>query len=199
VFGRVENASRSLHDQLDAEAGRIPPGAEGLLVLPHWLGRRTPTPNAELRGAMIGLTPSHTPAHIYRAILESFAYNQRQTYDAVRPRVRRLVATAGGAHSHFWRQIVSDVLRTPLEYYPAASGALGIAFLSGYAAGLITDFADIKAIWLKDPQITSPDPQAVAVYDRCYELYCDFEQHMTLSFAHLARLTAKTEAPTRKR
>jgi xylulokinase len=144
---------------------------------------------------MIGFTPSHTPAHIYRAILEAFAYNQRQSYDAVKPQVRRLVATAGGARSQLWRQIVTDILDTSLEYYPAASGALGIAFLAGYAAGLISNFREIKQGWLKDPQITSPDPDAVAAYDRYYDVYCDFEQHMTAPFAHLARVTATESNP----
>lgn len=200
VFGRTDIApanrpEESLHSLLDAGAARIPPGAEGLLVLPHWLGQRTPTPNAQMRGAMIGFTPNHTPAHIYRAILEAFAYNQRQTYTAVRSQVHRLVATAGGARSQLWRQIVTDTLDTSLEYYAAASGALGIAFLAGYAAGLIPNFGDIQQVWLKDPQITSPDPAAVAAYDRYYEVYCDFEQHMIAPFAHLAQVVAREANP----
>jgi xylulokinase len=178
----------SLHDLLDAQAGRCPPGAEGLILLPHWLGRRTPAPDALIRGAVIGLTPSHTPAHIYRAILEAFAYNLRQTFTAARPSVKRLVATAGGARSQLWRQIVTDVLDTPLEYYPAASGSLGIAFLAGYAAGLVADFGAIKVSWLRNPLITRPDPSAVGIYDDYFRLYCEFEQHMTIPFAHLAQV-----------
>jgi xylulokinase len=181
----------SLHALLDAEAGRIPPGAEGLIVLPHWLGRRTPTPDALIRGAVIGLTPNHSPAHIYRAILEAFAYNLRQTYEAARPSVLRLVATAGGARSQLWRQIVTDVLNTPLAYYPASSGSLGIAFLAGYAAGLIAYFGDIKHSWLRDPQVTRPDETAARTYDQYFKLYCEFEQQMTSPFAHLAQVAQR--------
>jgi xylulokinase len=171
----------------EAGASRLPPGADGLLVLPHWLGRRTPEPDPNLRGAIIGLTPSHTPFHIYRAILESFAYNQRQTFGPFRPQVRRLVATAGGSRSRLWRQIVADVLNFPLEYYPAASGALGIAFLAGYAAGLISDFDAVKRVWLSDPDITTPVASSVGAYDSFYDLYCEFERQMTVPFEHLAR------------
>ncbi|MDZ4159663.1 MAG: FGGY family carbohydrate kinase [Anaerolineaceae bacterium] len=178
----------SLHALLDAEAGRCPPGAEGLIVLPHWLGRRTPTPDALIRGAVIGLTPSHTPSHIYRAILEAFAYNLRQTYTEARPSILRLVATAGGARSQLWRQIVTNVLNAPMEYYPASSGSLGIAFLAGYAAGLIADFGDIKHTWLRNPQITQPDQTAAATYDLYFKIYCEFEQQMTTPFAHLAQV-----------
>lgn len=193
IFDREPNRpgeATSRYAALEEEAGQLPPGSEGLLVLPHWLGRRTPTPNPNLRGAIIGLTPAHGPAHIYRAILESFAYNQRQTFEAVRPQVHRLVATAGGARSRLWRQIVTDTLNMPLEYYPGASGALGIAFLAGHAAGLIPNFVAIKSIWLSDPEITHPDPPSVAAYDQYFDVYADFEKHMTGPFDHLARVAA---------
>ncbi len=186
----ADRAGADPYALMDIEAGRISPGAEGLLVLPHWLGRRTPTPDPDLRGAMIGFTPAHTPAHIYRAILESFAYNQRQTYVDVRPLIRRLVATAGGARSKLWRQIVADVLGTSLEYYPVASGALGIAFLAGHATGLIPKFEDIKHVWLTSPEMTLPDPRSASAYERYYDIYCDFERQMTAPFARLARLAA---------
>jgi len=196
-FGQAERtvASRldtSLFGLLDAEAGRLPPGAEGLIVLPHWLGRRTPSPDALMRGAILGLTPNHTPAHIYRAILEAFAYSVRQTFAAVRPEAARLVATAGGARSPLWRQIVTDILDAPMEYYAAASGALGIAFLAGYAAGLISEFAEIKQSWLNSPQITRPEGRATAAYDRYFGIYCEFEQHMTEPFAHLSQASSES-------
>lgn len=192
-FGTVEKtaASRmgcSIHSVLDAKASRLPPGAEGLIVLPHWLGRRTPTPDPHIRGAMIGFTPSHTSVHIYRAILESFAYNLRQTFTLASLSISRVVATAGGARSKLWRQIVTDILNRQIEYYPAASGSLGIAFLAGYAAGLIQDFENIKRSWLRDPEITLPDPESVPVYDRYFDIYCSFEQQMSASFMELAYL-----------
>ncbi len=193
VLGRKEAfgggvVEGSPYAKLEVEAGRVPAGGEGLIVLPHWLGRRTPSPDPNLRGAMVGFTPSHTLGHIYRAILESFAYNQRQTFAAVRPQIQRLVATAGGARSRLWRQIVTDVLNMPMEYYPAASGALGIAFLAGHASGLIADFNAVKRDWLRDPEISSPDPVAVASYNGYFEVYCEVEAQLTAPFEHLARL-----------
>jgi xylulokinase len=180
-------ADSSIFSWLEEQAGKLLPGADGLIVLPHWLGRRTPDPDPLLRGAMIGFTPSHTPVHIYRAILESFAYNVCQTYDAVKPGVHRLVATAGGACSKLWRQIVTDVLNTPIAYYPKSSGALGIAFLAGYASGLIPNFAEIKNQWLYDPVMTYPGPE-VKIYKKYFEIYCEFERQMAAPFAHLSKV-----------
>jgi xylulokinase len=179
---------------LDAGAAQVPPGSEGLIVLPHLLGRRTPTPDATLRGAILGLSPSHTAAHIYRAILESFAYNLRQGFDGLRHRIKRSVATAGGARSPMWRQIMADVLDTPLAYHPNSSGALGIVFMAGYATGLVDDFRQIKAGWLRGEEITQPDPAARAEYDRLFPIYCEFDQALAKPFAELAALTGGQEA-----
>lgn len=181
---------------LEAGASRIPPGAEGLFALPHWLGRRTPTPDPHLRGALLGLTPSHNLSHIYRAVLESFAYNLRQGFDPLRPAVRRLVATSGGARSPLWRQIVADTLDAPLEYHPQSGGPLGSAFLAGYASGLIDDFMAIKQRWLCQAETTLPDPAAVACYRQLFPLYETFDQALAEPFARLAREWPATASGT---
>jgi xylulokinase len=178
---------------LDAGASRVPPGSEGLVVLPHLLGRRTPKPDAAMRGAILGLSPSHTAAHVYRAILESFAYNLRQGFDVLRHDIKRSVATAGGAHSPLWRGIMADVLDTPLAYHPSSSGALGVAFLAGYAAGIVEDFRQIKTGWLHGPEVTQPDPAAHAEYDRLYPIYCEFDRALAQPFVELAALTQGQE------
>ncbi len=201
-FGAAEMnvASRTRGSEyalLDASAAHVPPGSEGLIVLPHLLGRRTPTPDANLRGAVLGLSPSHTAAHIYRAILESFAYNLRQGFDAFRQRIKRCVATAGGARSTLWRQIVADVLDKPLFYHPGSSGALGIAFMAGYATGLVDDFKRINTRWLHGAELTQPDRAACADYERLFHIYCEFDQALAKPFAELAAVTEGQNAFTR--
>jgi xylulokinase len=176
---------------LDAGAAQVPPGAEGLIVLPHLLGRRTPTPDATMRGAILGLNPSHTAAHIYRAVLESFAYNVRQGFGPLRSRIEGVVATAGGARSALWRQIMADVLDTPLAYHPRSSGALGIAFLAGYAVGLLDDLHRIKTEWLSGPEVIHPRPAACAVYNDLFRVYNEFDRVLAGPFAELAAVTEK--------
>src|SRR5882724_2869287 len=58
------------YDQLTAEAANVPPGSDGLLWAPYLMGERTPHLDPNARGALIGLTASHTRAHVIRAILE---------------------------------------------------------------------------------------------------------------------------------
>jgi ribulose kinase len=63
-------AANTSFDALNEEAAKIEPGSEGLLVLDHFQGNRTPYTDALSRGAITGLTLKHTPAHLYRAIIE---------------------------------------------------------------------------------------------------------------------------------
>ena len=71
---------------LDRCAAAIPAGCDGLVALPHLMGRRTPTADPHARGVLFGLTPAHTAAHVYRALMESFGYAVRQGFDPIRPR-----------------------------------------------------------------------------------------------------------------
>ena len=50
---------------LDQLADALEPGAGGLIALDYWLGNRTPIRDPLARGALVGLTLYHTPAHIY--------------------------------------------------------------------------------------------------------------------------------------
>ena len=170
---------------LDRCAEAIPAGSDGLVALPHLMGRRTPTPDPHARGVLFGLTPAHTAAHVYRALLESFGYAVRQGFDPIRPRVLRVIATAGGAASPLWRQIMADILDASIEYHPRASGASGIAFLAAYASGLVGSFEAIRDHWLADPELTVPDAATHRCYDDLYRLYCHLDGSLSAAFAML--------------
>ncbi len=173
------------HAALDQLSAQVSPGSARLVALPHWLGRRTPTPDPYARGVLFGLTMAHTPAHIYRALLESVGYALRQGFDGVRSRVRRVVITSGGAASALWRQILSDILEVPLEYHASSGGAVGIAFLAGYATGYVKDFRVIRTTWLADPVITQPEPGAVEIYRQLYPVYSYLDRTLEPAFAML--------------
>jgi len=177
---------------LDRAASGVPAGCDGLAALPHFTGRRTPSPDPNARGVLFGLTPSHTAAHIYRALLEAFGYAVRRGFDPIRPRVRRVVATAGGAASPLWRQILADILETSVEYHPAASGALGIAFLAGYATGQISCFETIRDTWLAQPVVTLPAP-AAEMYRRLYQVYTCLDDMLGPVYAMLERAATQPD------
>jgi xylulokinase len=126
------------YDQLVAEAATAPPGAEGLLWAPYLMGERTPHLDPNARGVLVGLTASHTRAHIIRAILEGVAFSLRDTFTIFREMnvpVNRIRLGGGGARSPLWRQIQADIYAREVEIVEAEEGvAYGAAILAGVGA-----------------------------------------------------------------
>ncbi len=131
---------------LDAQAAAIPPGAEGLLFIPHLVGRACP-PDPNVRGAWLGFTWTHTRGHFYRAILESMAYDFAEALDVVRAyfpdaAFSEVRIIGGGAKSDFWNQIKADVLGLPYVRLQRENvAALGCALMAGSAVGIYPDLA----------------------------------------------------------
>ena len=134
------------YEQLDALAAGLPPGAQGLLFIPHLLGRSCP-PDPAVRGAWLGFTWTHTRAHFYRALLEAIAYDYAQALAVLRQEcpamsndVVRVIG--GGAKSAVWNQIKADVLGLPYARLAESDrAALGCAILAGHGAGIYSDMA----------------------------------------------------------
>ena len=128
------------YDLLTAEAATVPAGAAGLLWTPYLMGERTPHLDANARAALIGLTASHTRAHIVRAILEGVAFSLKDTFTIFQEMnvpVKIIRLGGGGARSPLWRQIQADVYGHAVEIVEAEEGAAyGAAILAGVGVGV---------------------------------------------------------------
>jgi len=126
------------YDTLTADAAKVPPGCDGLLWAPYLMGERTPYLDPAARGALVGLTASHTRAHVIRAILEGVAFSLRDTFtifEEIKVPVKTIRLGGGGARSPLWRQIQADVYGQRVEIVEAEEGAAyGAAILAGVGA-----------------------------------------------------------------
>ena len=106
-FGPGATDGRDPYDKLSEEAANAPPGANGLLWAPYLMGERTPHLDPYARAALVGLTASHTRAHIIRAILEGVAFSLRDTltiFKEMEVPVQVIRLGGGGARSGSWRR-----------------------------------------------------------------------------------------------
>ena len=92
-FQRELAGGRRRSAALDDEAAATPPGAGGVVLLPYLLGEKTPVNDPLARGAFVGLSVGHGRGHLFRALLESFAFGVRHHLEVlaehgVRPRGR---------------------------------------------------------------------------------------------------------------
>lgn len=179
------------YDQLTEAATGIDPGSEGLVALPYFSGSRTPLNDDRARGAIVGLTLSHTEAHVYRAILEGVGYGFRhnvEAMDAADVPISRIFAIGGGARSDLWRQIVSDITGLKQAYVSNPLGApLGGAYLAGIGTGVFDGFDR-----LREPATvsttTTPDPDRTVTYDEYYDVYRELYPSITEQVHRLAEL-----------
>jgi xylulokinase len=181
--------------RLMAEAAAVPPGADGLLVLPYFAGERTPIFDAQARGTIFGLTLRHGRAHLFRAFLEATAFGARHNLEAIADAGARLehgVAVGGGTASQVWPQIVADVTGREL-YVPAVTvgAAYGDAFLAGVAVGQ----ADPGARWARTKTVITPDPAAADRYAGLYALYREAYDSTAVISHSLAALQEPPEGP----
>ena len=176
---------------LDREAETLPPASDGVIVLPYFLGEKTPLFDPEARGVIFGLTLSHSRAHIFRAILESVVYGFRHHIDVLADmgyRPANIIATDGGVKSPLWCQIAADVLSREIVAYPSHPGsALGVAFLAGMKAGVFTEWEQIRT-FLEEKRVFTPEPGAVRVYDRAYAIYRELYESLRPCCADAERL-----------
>ncbi|HCA85224.1 MAG TPA: sugar kinase [Streptomyces sp.] len=175
VTGWLRDLTGASYETLVAEAAELPPGAEGLLMLPYFAGERTPVSDPDARGLIHGLTLRHGRGHLYRAALEATAFGVRHNLAAMTETggdIRRLVAVGGGARS-LWTRIVSDVTGRVQELPRHTVGAAyGDTFLAAVGTGLAAP-GDIAA-WNPVETVVEPDTgRAARVYEELYGLYLD--------------------------
>ncbi|MGA8608840.1 MAG: xylulokinase [Candidatus Sulfotelmatobacter sp.] len=137
-FGISADGQAESYDSLTTEAAKAPPGCDGLLWAPYLMGERTPYLDSTARGMLVGLTASHTRAHVIRAILEGVAFSLRDTFtifQELKVPVKTIRLGGGGARSALWRQIQADIYGRRVETVEAEEGAAyGAAILAGVGA-----------------------------------------------------------------
>ena len=166
------------YQALSEEAASIPPGSDGVLVLPYFAGASAPVHNPKARGIIFGLDATHGRGHLYRAALEGVSCGIAHCLDAMREagaEVARMTAVGGGTRNRNWLQIVSDISRVPQDICQTTIGAsYGDAFLAGLATGLIGTRGQI-ADWISMSGEILPDLGVRETYrqlqERYHELY----------------------------
>jgi xylulokinase len=154
--------------ELMAEAEAVPAGAGGILFLPYLSGERTPHADPDARGALVGLSASHTRGHVFRAVLEGVAYGLADSFDLLRALgVEATVARAsgGGARSDLWLRICASVLGVPVVRMSVDEGsAFGAALLGGIAGGLFANADEAVTACVRVRDQIDPEPAWSELY-----------------------------------
>ena len=161
--------------RLNREAEMIPPGSEGVVVLDHWQGNRTPWSDPTSRGVIRGLSLIHTPAHIYRAIMEGVAYGTAvilRTMEDAGISIDEIIACGGASRSDLWLGIHANVTGRPITVTeePDAS-ALGAGILASVAAGMYGSIEVAASQMVKTKRVIDPEREIMEQYRHHIDTY----------------------------
>ena len=178
-------------EELDAAAAQSAPG--NLLVLPYFLGEKTPLHDPDLRGVMVGMNLATTRGDIHRSFLEAIAYGFRSHVEIFAEdglHLTRTTVTNGGSKSRLWREILADVLNRDLVSITDHPGAaFGAAVIAGIGTGAIDDWSYVAGA-LDEGDVISPQPANTEIYDQRYQEFLRLSD-VTTSISHdIARSTS---------
>lgn len=178
------------------EAEAVPPGSDGLVMVPYLLGERTPRWDAAATGAYVGLRMTHARGHLMRAAVEGAARQLRLVLDHLDGclPVERIQATGGAFADPLWAAVVAATLQRPVHLLEGVEGtALGVAALAAVSLGIVADpvaaVAQLSGVAARS-RVLPVDPAAVAVYRGA-------PRALSRHLAELAALDQVTRGPDR--
>ena len=132
----------SIETLLNREARNIPPGSEGLVVIPDW---QAPRSRPYGKGMIIGFDDRHTRAHMFRALIEGILLQLKFNTDVMCKQIGREVTElrvgGGGSRSKMVLQAVADIFDVPaIGASVVETCSLGAAICAAVGAGVYPSF-----------------------------------------------------------
>jgi xylulokinase len=163
-------------DYLMADAAASPPGARGVMFLPHMSAAGCPVVDARSMGAYVGLSSFVQSGDMLRAIIEGLDYQVLDIVTALKTGLGidpdRLVAVGGATRNHFWMQNKADVVGLPIEVPEVEEATpLGAAILAGIGVGLYRDEQDAFERVYRPGITYQPDSKLAPNYAEWYQIY----------------------------
>lgn len=189
ICGR--KGDNTFYDEINDLAQKVPPGSNGTLFFPYLQGGSGELVNAS--GCFVNMTSATNRAEMWRAILESIAYEYLSLTDKLRENgvnIKRITITEGGSKSHLWNQIKSDVLKSEVVTLKQVEGAvMANAAVAAYAVGDIPDLKEAikKRIMVKD--IYTPQEDSSIYYRKAFSYQQSLlKREMSKPFELLSKL-----------
>lgn len=166
-------------------------GENEVFFLPYLMGERSPHNDVNARGAFIGIRPDTSRQKMNLAIMEGVAFALRDCVEVAKKGNVDIKVTkicGGGAKSATWKKVIANVLGIPVIGLAAEEGpALGAAMLSMVAAGEYESISDVSKEVVETANITMPDENLTAKYERKYRIFKELYPSLKSSFELMAQ------------
>ncbi|WP_182354819.1 FGGY-family carbohydrate kinase [Flaviflexus huanghaiensis] len=177
LVAAADRAGLSIYDVLNMKSADIPPGSEGLIVNEYFQGNRTPYVDGKARGAIYGLSLSHGPEHLYKAIEEGICYGTAHNLKVMRDQgfePQEIVAAGGATRGRSFMQMHSDVTGVPITLTEVGDAvALGSSMMAAVGAGIYANLQEAADNMVKVRETIEPRMDVHEQYQFYLERYME--------------------------
>ncbi len=189
--------TKEMFARMEKEMADIRPGCDGLMAIGLLGGNSMPSDGA-LRGMWMGYDWSHSKAHFYKALIESFTYDFTlclRSIERLYPeyKVDLVKIIGGGAKSPVWTQLCADVQNKRYAVMSREDVAMwGVSILAGNAIGVFGDLKETAKKYISVKKEYEPDEVNGKRYHKYMELYDQYVKELHGFYERIQKLSAKS-------
>lgn len=186
---KQEKTGVNAYTLLEEKAMNIPAGSEGLIVLPYFMGERSPIWDSKARGTIIGLSLMHNKGHLFKAFMEGVAYSLRHNMEMVAGTGvhlnKEIILVGGVSKSKIWPQIFADVTGRPVKIIKNdVEAPLADALLAGLATGVFQE-PNILSQWLEFDNTIEPNLENTKLYNKIFDIYKSLYLNLKINMSEI--------------
>ncbi len=180
----IDDFSARLIPEMTAQAQALSEDDISLVALDWLNGRRYPSVNEYVKGAVSGLHLGTDVPKLYKALVLATAFGSRRILDSFLAEgitVERIIAVGGIAQkSPFVMQVLADVLNRPISVSASKQAcAMGAAMYAAVAAGMYGTLQDAQTAMSEGfLSVYTPKKEQVQRYDEMYRKYLRLGDHV---------------------
>ena len=183
-------------EKLEIEINKIGIGNDGLILQPYTGGVMDPYWDPYARGIVAGLSISHTPFHIYRAILEGLTldsvFRTQNIEKETGLNIKEYLAIGGGAKSSSWVQMLADASgKNVLIADTVEASSLGSAMIAAYGAGWFQSITESAENMSGKTKLIEPNLDNKSKYEDLIDIYQNVYDSNKLINKSLVKFTEK--------
>ena len=186
------------YDILNSEIKYTKPGAQGVLLVPHFAGSAAPYWDPAAAGLIFGLSLGHKRSDVIRALMEGICFEickNIRIIENLTDSITEIRVAGGATRSMTFNQMQADIYgKAVLRGISEQSSALGAMIIAATTIGLHADIdAAVAAVIEFDVQNRRiPDVRTQRIYEKMLDL------HDTIYQALLSRDVYKKAAEVRQ-
>ncbi len=177
-YNHIRSKYNLSHDAFEEILTLTAPGNGGRILLPWFVGERTPDLPHAVPCYFGFYLDDFTPEILARAVLEGHILNLYEGFASIPAKPKELRLTGGIAKSKAWRQTIADIFGLPVRLAEGEGAALGAAIHAAFADSeevsrshtRVAEFVN-QFVHIDENSTTYPNKTNEAIYSQCKECF----------------------------